>query len=248
MPFELYHYRELESTNLQASALLSSRITDLPFVVCADYQTGGRGQGSNRWESERSANLLCSYVIFPHDLKIKDYFNLSVMASLAVAGCLDEFCNETRIKWPNDVFASGGKIAGILIENAFQGESIQRSIIGIGINVNQTRFPEFSYPAASLAGIHKRQFMTDLVQERLNENFNRQFHELQSGNFLHMKDAYLSKLYGLNELHWFRGKGEKFRAWIRGIDENGELLTEIAGGKMSAWGFKEIEYLQFQKE
>jgi BirA family biotin operon repressor/biotin-[acetyl-CoA-carboxylase] ligase len=108
--------------------------------VVADYQTAGRGCGTNRWESERGRNLLFSLLIRPHGLSANRQFHLSMAISLAISETLGQHVGDVSIKWPNDIYWRDGKIAGILIEHTLQGALIKDSIIGVGLNVNQREF------------------------------------------------------------------------------------------------------------
>ena len=122
-------------------------------VVTTEYQTAGRGQGTNTWESERGKNLLFSIKVHPTALPITHAFALSEVIALsirdAVASFIDELsCNSSiidnkpsiTVKWPNDIYVGDRKIGGILIENLFQGQQIRRSIIGCGVDVNQEKW------------------------------------------------------------------------------------------------------------
>ena len=114
----------------------------------ADYQTAGRGQHGNGWESEKGKNLLCSILLPPR----KNIFDLNVIVSVAVyrmvrglvdewvRGLADEWVRGLTIKWTNDIYWRDKKLAGILIENAIIGGEVKYSIAGIGLNVNQTEW------------------------------------------------------------------------------------------------------------
>ena len=104
------------------------------------FQTAGRGQAGNGWESEEGKNLLCSILLPPR----KDLFYLNVLTSVAVHKMVNSqfsiLNSQLTIKWPNDIYWQDKKIAGILIENAIIGNEVKYSIAGIGLNVNQTTF------------------------------------------------------------------------------------------------------------
>ena len=109
-------------------------------VVCADYQTAGRGQGTNQWESERGKNLLASMLIHPKGVPVARQFVLLEAAALAIMKALAHYADGFCIKWPNDIYYHDRKISGTLSECAVGSEGIKRCIIGTGINVNQTEF------------------------------------------------------------------------------------------------------------
>ena len=110
------------------------------MVLVADYQTAGRGQGTNSWESERGQNLTCSLGFSPEGVKASRQYILSMAIAVALTETLAGLPHPVSIKWPNDIYVGDKKICGILIENMLKGEHIRHCIIGIGLNVNQKRF------------------------------------------------------------------------------------------------------------
>ena len=133
------HFDSCTSTN----DMLKKEHGDLLAAV-AEEQTAGRGQRGNSWYSEAGRNLLFSVLTEPRGVLASEAFILSQAMALAIARTLEKRLPErgVRIKWPNDIYVAGRKVCGILIENDLQGKRLVRSIIGCGINVNQTRFPE----------------------------------------------------------------------------------------------------------
>lgn len=129
------------------SAVLAA-MPDAPHgtVVVTDRQTAGRGQRGNSWEAEPGANLTFSLLLRPQAIPAARQFELSVIVALEVAACVRRALAGTPnaprvcVKWPNDIYVGDRKIAGILIENSLSGSGIERSIAGIGLNVNQRIF------------------------------------------------------------------------------------------------------------
>ena len=136
MDWEIVHITETDSTN----QWVKSHRGDHPFCVMADYQTAGRGCGTNRWESERGKNLLFSLLLHPKQIPASKQFHISMAISLSIIEALGQHVADLSIKWPNDIYWRNGKIAGILIENTLKGNIIKDSIIGVGLNVNQRHF------------------------------------------------------------------------------------------------------------
>lgn len=142
--YNIIWHNELDSTNSEAARHLTG--LDNLSVLSALSQTSGRGQGTHTWTSRPGENLTFSIVLKPENICSKDSFTVSQITALSVVRFLNSFGIEAQIKWPNDIYvlgkSEGKKICGILIENIFKGDYLASSIIGIGLNINQTDFPE----------------------------------------------------------------------------------------------------------
>lgn len=141
----ILRFSELQSTN----SYLKENYQGKPqfTVVTADFQTAGRGQRGNSWESERGKNLLFSMLFYPTvAIPPMQQFQISKAVAVGTVEALEELLQgvehpEVCIKWPNDIYIGNRKVAGILIENSLAGaDRIDHSIIGIGLNVNQREF------------------------------------------------------------------------------------------------------------
>lgn len=110
-------------------------------VICAKVQTSGRGQGDHKWHSEAEKNLLFSILLKEPSITSNEAFAVSAISALALVEVLSKYGIEAKIKWPNDIYVGDKKICGLLIEHSLRGSSISWSIIGVGLNVNQTVFP-----------------------------------------------------------------------------------------------------------
>ncbi len=134
----------IKQTNSTSTLLREQYSDDLPhlYTIRADYQTAGRGQAGNSWESEEGKNLLFSALLRYNDLRAADQWRLSMLVSLAVWEVLAKHLPEEQltIKWPNDIYFGDKKLVGILIENSLVGGYVGYSIAGIGVNVNQTKW------------------------------------------------------------------------------------------------------------
>ena len=139
-PVPLIHLEETDSTNNYLQTLCAQQKVEELTTVVADFQTSGRGQRGNSWESEPLKNLLFSFVLFPDFLEARCQFLVSQIISLAIKEELSTYTEDISIKWPNDIYWKDKKICGMLIENDLTGVHISRSITGIGINVNQETF------------------------------------------------------------------------------------------------------------
>ena len=132
----------VDSTNSEALR----RLPSLPsgMVLAAVEQTAGRGQRGNTWFSEPGKNLTFSVVLKSLDLPAAEAFRLNCLCSVAVSDFLASYGVSSLIKWPNDIYAGGRKICGMLLENGLVDGLVAYSVMGIGINVNQTEFPQLA--------------------------------------------------------------------------------------------------------
>ena len=146
------HLEETVSTNTFLATYTPASPTEIT-IVTTDYQSAGRGQATNRWESERGKNLLFSILVTPGNLPATHLFALSEAIALSIHEAIAEvrtssvqaptYADEKwrgTVKWPNDIYVGDSKISGILIENSLRGQYVNRSIIGCGVNINQTDF------------------------------------------------------------------------------------------------------------
>ena len=147
---QIIKLEETESTNTYLKNILAESSIGEFTVVSTNFQTKGRGQMGNSWISNRGENLLFSMLIYPHTIKANEQFVISQVVSVALANVLRRYVCDIKIKWPNDIYWKDNKIAGILIENSLLGHHIERSIIGIGLNINQNTFPNFLVNPISL--------------------------------------------------------------------------------------------------
>ena len=165
-----------ESSNDEARKAIDT--LDNLSVVAVRCQTAGRGQGTNSWESAPGENLTFSVVLKDLDISPKEQIAISQITALSVVDFLSKHGIEAKIKLPNDIYVRSKKICGILIENSLCGNKIKWSIVGIGINVNQTIFPS-SLPNPTSMLLEKN-FTAQSLDLLLN-----QFHEIYSEHYSH---------------------------------------------------------------
>ena len=128
-----------ESSNDEARKAIDS--LDNLSVVAVRCQTAGRGQGANTWLTAPGENLTFSIVLKDLDILPNQQVAISQITALSVVKFLEQHGIDSKIKLPNDIYVGKRKICGILIENTLCAGKIKWSIVGIGINVNQTVFP-----------------------------------------------------------------------------------------------------------
>lgn len=236
----IYRFDILTSTNDEACGSQYKQ----GDVIVAESQTAGRGQRGHVWESGRGQNLTISAILEPTFLPPTEQFLLSVVIALAVADTLASFSIKTKIKWTNDIYVGDKKIAGILIEHKLQGNTIGRTIAGIGLNVNQTSFSADLPNPTSMAIEQAAEFERDEVLERLQECIMKRYGQLQSGERATLQSDYHTMLYRLNEKHRYAlPDGTTFCGTIRGVESTGALKVEDENGKIGCYLFKEIEFL-----
>ena len=234
----IIHFKEVESTNLIALSMIKANIRSLPFVITTDFQTSGKGQGLKKWESENGKNVLFSVAINT-DIKIENQFILNVISSLSVLDLLDELNLEnSSVKWPNDILIGKRKISGILIQNKLLSDTIKNTVIGIGLNVNQSKFTTFKREATSVKNENITSLSPSKISDRLLEFLEFRFAKSDNENW---KD-YFEKLYLKDKVAPFEIEGKKQMGIIRKVNKTGELVLETEDS-IRNFHMKEIEFL-----
>ena len=134
-------------------------------VVWADFQTAGRGQRGHEWHSRKGENLTFSAVLEPLFVPIAEQFSVSEVVALSLVDMLAEYGIEARIKWTNDIYVGDKKLVGILIEHSLASTSLRRTIVGIGINVNQKEFDSALPNPVSMTQLLGKEFDLERVLE-----------------------------------------------------------------------------------
>jgi BirA family biotin operon repressor/biotin-[acetyl-CoA-carboxylase] ligase len=219
-----------------------SEDTEMPSesIVFADYQTSGRGQQGNKWVSEADMNMTFSVLLKPENLPASNFFSISEIASLSIKNTLNQYIDGVTVKWPNDIYYKDAKISGILIENTITGGFISKSIIGIGININQTNFGE-GLNATSLAIISDETFETIEILEHFRDEFSIQCKRLKNCLFDEIHKEYKSSLYRKSGFFKYKDAKGVFEARIFDIEPCGTIVLERTGGTISKYAFKEVE-------
>ncbi|MDR3260591.1 MAG: biotin--[acetyl-CoA-carboxylase] ligase [Tannerella sp.] len=237
------YVEETASTNRYMQALADAG--DLPdeSVVVAGAQTAGRGQAGNAWESEAGKNLTCSFLFRPDGLPAGQSFVIAELAALSVKRILDGIVPGITVKWPNDVYWLDRKICGILIENGILGGRIVRSIIGIGLNLNQTVFLSDAPNPVSLAQITGIASDPPEILEQLRTVFHSLTRQLKSEGPENIHRDYVRALYRREGFYPYRDADGCFDARIHRIEPSGHLILERKDGALSRYAFKEVSRL-----
>ena len=242
----------VDSTNEEVKRHISD--IDNLSVLSAFEQTAGRGQRGNTWSSKAGENLLFSIVVkFGQDgvepLKAYDQFVISEIAALSVVDLLAINDIEARVKWPNDIYVGTEKICGILIENSLSGSGLSHSIIGIGLNVNQTEFDPTLPNPTSMQIISGEHYDTHGILEQFTDIFkdylDRYCHI--KGGYGRLRKLYLAQMWRKDEPSTFidhtSEQPAEFKGTIRGLSDVGHMLIENEEGELREFAFKEISYI-----
>ena len=214
-----------------------------PEYIYAGFQTAGRGQTGNGWESEADKNLLCSILLPARE----NLFELNIIVAVAVQRMLGE---DFTIKWPNDIYWQDKKVAGILIENAIIGNEVKYSIAGIGLNVNQTEWQSNAPNPVSLKQIYGTDFVVEELMQKL---------------YAEVKKALQEDVWNYYKAHLYRREGYwpfverevntaptmnapsdaqgQFVARIIDVIPSGEIVLEDTQGQQRKYHFKQIRYI-----
>ena len=217
-------------------------------VAVASFQTAGRGQKGNTWESEAGKNLLFSILAHPQGIKVQEQFYISEAIALAVSDSViaavgAEYADGVSVKWSNDVYWNDFKMAGILIENTLQGDRILDTVAGVGLDVNQEVFVSDAPNPISLKNITGREFDLDALLIDIIERFIG-YMEAGTTELRNKTDKlYRSRLYRREGYHKFRDGNGIFEACIEGIRPDGCLMLQTRNGEHRTYEFKQVQFI-----
>ena len=230
----------INSTNDYALSLKDSIIFREGLVVTAKFQSGGNGQRGKAWESNVNENLLLSVVIEPK-LKLDEQSLISKIVALSVCDLLKSLGIEAEIKWPNDILVAKQKIAGLLIQNKLQGNYITHSVIGLGFNVNQLVFKDYSPKATSLKLQLNKEYEVLEIQEQFLSFLSERLKRLKVGE--NQENEYLNSLFLKDKPAAFESDNKQFMGIVKGVSESGKLLIKFEDDSIVAFGSQQVKYL-----
>ena len=237
------HFDTLNSTNETLGQLSKKIELQNGFYITADYQKQGKCQNKDKWDSNPKENLLIS-IFLNLDLNIENSFILNQLASLAVLDTLSKFLEQKiEIKWPNDVYVDSKKISGILINNIVKGGIINSSIIGIGINVNQTNFNK-KYIATSMKLLSKKDFKLNEIEKILMKNIKKQTMILLEKKISLLSSRYNNHLYGKNLDSLFILNKKRIYAKVIEVNQNGKIKLMFGDGEVNEFSQNEVKLLR----
>lgn len=237
-------FNSIDSTNKYAIELLSKIRPKEGTAIIADFQTDGKGQVDSKWQSNSNENILMSIILYPESLAVTNQYLMSCMISLSIRNVLSSILidREIKIKWPNDILCGDKKIAGILIHNTLKGKKLKSSVVGMGININQSYFPSDIPNATSILLESGVAVQIEEVRELLFEELDKRYNNLCE-NEAKMRQEYLQNMYGLGvEKNFQRANGLIFNGRIAGIDGQGFLIIDGPIGT-EKFDVKQITYL-----
>ena len=228
----------VDSTNNYVANLIQQGSCQDGSVIMADYQTNGRGQRGNSWQSVSGQNLMFSLAFHP-PYPLEEHIRLSWYTALIWQQCLLRFGVSLQIKWPNDLYVNNRKIGGVLIEQQLKGDRLEWGVLGCGINVNAK--PELTH-STSLFEEVKQHFKPYTVLQEFLDLFNGQ-QALLLGDFNTLKQKFEDEL-------WLRGMlwryqtldGRQFDGCILGVNNKGELGIQT-DDSIQYFGNQEIKFL-----
>lgn len=237
-------YKEITSTNdLMKELVANSTPLAEGTVIMAESQTAGKGQQQNGWHSEAGKNLTFSLLLFPDFLTADHTFSLLSAISLGTIKALQNILgDQTRIKWPNDIYYGQKKLGGILIENLLAKRSIKQSVVGIGININQETFPDHLPNPISMQQILNKNSVIKEVLSQICTSIEFYYLKLKAGNFDEIKQEYLQNLYGLGQELPFQTKKEIFAGRISTVNHLGKLGIQREN-ETEFFDLKEIKFI-----
>ncbi len=206
-------------------------------------QTAGKGTRGKQWLAERGDIIALTIALQPATLPLSRQFILSMAVALAATDFYGSYAgDETLIKWPNDIYWRDRKAGGILIENVLRGSVWQYAIIGIGINLNQARFPEHLTNPVSLRQITGKTWDAAALAQELCSYLDKRLSNLSPDNYDNILEEFKSRLFRWQQPALYKKEGEIFQGTIRDVLPDGHLCLERDGSILQL-GFGEVEFV-----
>jgi len=233
---------EIDSTNAYLSEKLSSGDITEPTVVFTSSQTKGKGMGQNIWVSDNDKNALFSIALFT-EVKTEEIFKVSLATSMAIFEFLKIKGIKTKIKWPNDIYYEGKKLGGILIENKLDGNLVKSSVIGVGLNLNQEKFPKWLPNPISLKNITGETYDAKEFVTVISEMVEKKLNEIKDIPFADLRLDYLLNLYKFGEIVIWKIQGikDEISGSIVDVKPSGKIVVQAVSGQLCECEVKQIK-------
>jgi len=239
---KIIHLDSVDSTSNYIANLMKLNEVENGTVILADDQFGGRGQRGSEWVVKPGENLTFSFLLSDVNLSVNHQFFLTELVSLSLVDLLRKYGLKAEVKWPNDIYLNGVKIAGVLIENQLSHSTIKNTIIGIGLNVNQSSFDGFNATSIQLETGQFRN-VNDVLFGFI-ESFNRISEKYPTNHFDSIHANYSSNLYLLHQKSSFSDKDGEFIGEIVNVLQTGQLILRKESGVEVEYNLKEIKFLK----
>jgi len=239
--------QSVDSTNNYALGRVHEGMAYHGTCFFAHEQTAGKGQRGKLWIANKDVNITLSIVLKPDFLQPFQQFQLSACVAAAIQQFLSKYTGDViRIKWPNDLYWKDRKLGGILIENIVRNRKsevscIEWSVAGIGINVNQTKFPEDLPNPVSLKQITGKNFDPVGLAKELCQSVDLSYKKLMNEGMEPILEQYNKFLFKKNETIKLKKDNRVFEVIIKAVEKTGQLVTEHAFEER--FNFGEIEWL-----
>ncbi len=239
----LIEFKQLDSTNDYAMSLVRSDAAKEGMLITTKDQTKGKGQRGRVWQSQAGKNIAMSVIYQPNTIHHKQAY-LNKCVAIACHQLIAEQLGgeEVRIKWPNDIYYQDQKLAGILIENVYAGNQLTNSVIGIGINVNQVKFPDELVNPISLKLIVGGNLHISSLIVRLCELLEQQYLLFKRDEWGIIQANYLERLYRFQEVGNYMTSYGELSGRITDVNENGQLVLQTDANEF-VFNVKELEFL-----
>lgn len=234
----------IDSTNTFLRQLSSEKSVANYTVVVAKSQLKGRGQMGTSWHSQSGKNLIASVFVDVSFLTVDYSFWISMATSLALSKALKDFqIRNVKVKWPNDILADQKKISGILIENVIKNNTLQATIIGFGLNINQVHFDNLPL-ATSMQMVSGKINDIDSVLNKVIKHLKYYMDVLKDQQFEHLKKLYEAELFRKEKPSTFKNeKGALFSGFIKGVSNSGHLQVLVEDDILKEFDLKEVQLL-----
>lgn len=243
---QYYHFDTINSTNTYLQEQQSLGVDVDGWVVSADEQANGKGMGSNVWHSEVSKNLLFSMAFRLDFLEASEQFLISQAVALSILRVLDAHLPSEllSVKWPNDIYYGEKKMGGVLIVNTIAGAMMDTSIIGIGLNVNQTLFPDYLPNPISMSFVTRETYDLKSLLETLVEQVRSTLFAMKDVAFSEtLKREYLRRLFRYHKKGRYCIGGHEVVRFMEGVDSFGRLLLRDEKDVITAYDIKEVSFV-----
>ena len=237
---DLIIYNTIDSTNLEARRLLLDGPVRHGTALLARAQTAGKGQFDRSWHTEPGDHLAMTLILQPRHADVSLLPQVSMKICLGIVRAIQETNPhiQPKIKWPNDIYVSGKKCCGILIENTISGQMIQHIIAGIGMNINERQFPSSLPNATSLLMVTGETYAIIEIARRIRIEVLRLLDDEENN----WRVEYDPLIFGLEMEHIFEKNGDDFKAVVQGVDDAGRIVLRTADGNTQSYYSHEIKW------